>query len=92
MDGERLLSNLLTLKGRELRIIYAFLAKTPLSHLLSTLSKSVLSKDDCSYLTDQVISKAAVLDNRDDEDVQLDLLQELCRVMGRDHLYIRNTE
>lgn len=92
MDGERLLSNLLTLKGRELRIIYAFLAKTPLSHLLSTLSKSVLSKDDCSYLTDQVISKAAVLDNRDDEDVQLDLLQELCRVMGRDHLYIRNAD
>ena len=92
MDGERLLSNLLSLKGRELRVIYSFLAKTPLSHLLSTLSKSILSKEDGSYLTAQVMSKAAALDNRSDEEIQLDLLQELCRVMGRDHLYVKNTE
>ena len=92
MDGERLLHNLLSLKGKELRIIYAFLAKTSLSHILSTLSKSILSKDECSYLTKQVTSKSENLSNRTDEELQLDLFQELCRVMGRDPLYIRNTD
>lgn len=90
MDGERLLNNLLRLKGRELRIIYAFLAKTSLPHLLSTLSKTILSKDDCTYLTSKVASVSASLDKRSDTDIQLDLFQELCQLIGRHDMYIQN--
>ena len=84
MDGHILANSLVTLKGTDLRMVYALLLKTNIGHLLSSKTKDVISKlskeesDNFTYHIEQEVKK---LRNVEDQVLQVDLFIEMTRLL-----------
>nr|WP_259547338.1 hypothetical protein [Heyndrickxia oleronia] len=84
MDGQILANSLVTLKGTDLRMVYALLLKTNIGHLLSSKAKDVISKlskeksDNFTYHLEQEVNK---LRNVEDQVLQVDLFLEMTRLL-----------
>nr|WP_144922657.1 hypothetical protein [Paenibacillus bovis] len=84
MDGQILANSIVTLKGTDLRMVYALLLKTNIGHLLSSKTKDVISKlskeesDNFTYHLEQEVNK---LRNVEDQVLQVDLFLEITRLL-----------
>ncbi|WP_042225368.1 hypothetical protein [Oceanobacillus manasiensis] len=84
MDGQILAQSLVTLKGTELRMVYALFLKTNIGHLLSSKTKDVLSRlskeesDNFTYHLEQEVKK---LNNVEDHVLQVDLFLEITKLL-----------
>ncbi|MDS9470931.1 hypothetical protein [Sporosarcina pasteurii] len=85
MDGQILANSLVTLKGTDLRMVYALLIRTNIGHLLSSKTKDVISKlskeesDNFTYHLEQEVNK---LKNVEDQVLQVDLFLEMTRLLN----------
>lgn len=85
LDGQILANSLVTLKGTDLRMVYALLLKTNMGHLLSSKTKDVIAKfskeesDNFTYHLEQEVNK---LRNVKDQVLQVDLFLEMTRLLN----------
>ncbi len=84
LDGQILANSLVTLKGTDLRMVYALLLKTNIGHLLTSKTKDVISKlskeesDNFTYYLEKEVNK---LRNIEDQVLQVDLFLEMTRLL-----------
>jgi len=82
VDGQILASSLVSLKGTDLRMIYALLCKTNIGHLLSSKTKDLFSKEEQNHFTKHLEEEVNRLKNIDDSILQLDLFLELTKLLN----------
>lgn len=81
MDGAILASSLVSLKGTDLRMVYALLCKTNVVDLLSSKTKDVFSKEDGDHFTKHLDAEVNKLQRIDDRVIQVDLFLEITRLL-----------
>ena len=81
MDGEILASSLVSLKGTDLRMVYALLCKTNIVDLLSSKTKDVFSKEDGDHFTKHLEAEVSKLQHIDDRVIQVDLFLEITSLL-----------
>ena len=81
MDGAILANSLVSLKGTDLRMVYALLCKTNIVDLLSSKTKDVFSKEDGDHFTKHLEAEVRKLEHTDDQVIQVDLFLEITRLL-----------
>jgi hypothetical protein len=81
MDGAIMASSLVSLKGTDLRMVYALLCRTNIVDLLSSKSKDVFSKDDGDHFTKHLEAEVRKLENIEDRVIQVDLFLEITSLL-----------
>lgn len=81
MDGKILANSLVSLKGTDLRMVYALLCRTNIGHLLSSKTKDIFSKEEQDHFTIHLEKEAIKLEAEADETLQVDLLLELTKLL-----------
>jgi len=82
LDGRIFASSLVSLKGTDLRMIYALLCKTNMGHLISSKTKDIFSKEKQNHFTKHLEDEVKKLKNIDDLVLQVDLLLELTKLLS----------
>ena len=81
MDGAILANSLISLKGSDLRMVYALLCKTNIVDLVSSKTKDVFSKEDGDHFTKHLEAEVSKLQHTDDQVIQVDLFLEITRLL-----------
>jgi hypothetical protein len=84
LDDQILAKSLVTLKGTDLRMVYALLHKTNIGHLLSSKTKDVLSKlsrEESDNFTNHLEQEVKKLRSVKDEVLQVDLFLEMTKLL-----------
>ena len=81
MDGAILANSLVSLKGTDLRMVYALLCKTNIVDLLSSKTKDVFSKEDEDHFTKHLEAEVNKLQHIDDRVIQVDLFLEITKLL-----------
>ncbi|WP_428911809.1 hypothetical protein [Niallia sp. Krafla_26] len=95
MDGRILANGIVSLKGTDLRMVYALLCKTNVGHLLSSKTKGLFSKEGQDYFTKHLEDEVKKIENKDDHELQVDLflkLTELLKLSGRKYTLKQDIE
>ncbi|WP_338470767.1 hypothetical protein R4Z10_18600 [Niallia sp. XMNu-256] len=80
MDGQILANGLVSLKGKDLKRIYALLCRTNSGHLLTSKTKDLFSKESIDHLSKHLEEEMNKLDKNDPE-IQVDLLLEMVKLL-----------
>jgi hypothetical protein len=81
VDGTIFANSLISLTGKDLRMVYALLCKTNIGHLLSSKTKDIFSSEEGDHFTKHLEAEVEKLDNFDDEVLQVNLFLELTRLL-----------
>lgn len=85
MDGNVLANSLVSLKGTDLRLVYALLLKTNIGNLVSSKTKDVVSKfskEEIDHFTKHLESEVRDLREVEDHVLQVDLFLEMTRILN----------
>ncbi|MCQ6276369.1 hypothetical protein JMM81_15750 [Bacillus sp. V3B] len=95
MDGQILANSIVSLKGNDLRMVYALLCKTNIGHLLSSKTKDLFSKEGQDHFTKHLEEEVKKIENKEDQELQVDLfleLTELLKLKGRKYTLQQDIE
>lgn len=95
MDGQILASSLVSLKGTDLKMVYALLTKTHIGNLVSSKTKDLISRNDTDHFTKHLEEEVLKLEHESDEKIQVDLFLELTRALnlrGTNYSLVREVE
>lgn len=81
MDGQLLSAGLVSLKGDDLRMVYALLCRTNIGHLLAAKTKDVLKKEEQDHFSKRLEEEVMKLRYERDVDLQLELFFEMSRLL-----------
>lgn len=81
MDGQILANSLVSLRGMDLRMVYALLFKTNIGNLLSAKTKDFFTSEERDHFTDHLAEEVRKLENQDDAVLQVDLFLELTKLL-----------
>ena len=81
MDGKLLVNSLISLRGSNLRIMYALLLKTNISDFLSSKAKGVLTKEGNEYSYKRINDEVRQLENIPDSILQVELFLEITKIL-----------
>lgn len=95
LDGQILAGSIVSLKGRDLRMVYALLCKTNLRHLLSSKTKGLFSKEGQDHFTKHLEDEVKKIESKDDHELQVDLflkMTELLKLKGKKYTLRKSIE
>lgn len=81
MDGQLLAQSLVSLKGTDLRMVYALLFKTNIGQLLLSKTKDLFSKEDQDHFMRHLEAEVKQLENTEDRELQVNLFLEITRLL-----------
>ncbi|MCA0972266.1 hypothetical protein LCM20_16780 [Halobacillus litoralis] len=81
MDGKILANSLVSLKGTDLRMVYALLLKTNITQLLSSKTKDFLTKEETDHFTNHLEKEMKKVEAMDDAMLQVDLFLEMTKLL-----------
>jgi len=81
LDGRILANSLVSLKGTDLRMVYALVCKTNMGHLLSSKTKDLFSKEEQDHFTKHLVEEVNKIENKEDQVLQVDLFLELTKLL-----------
>ncbi|WP_226086026.1 hypothetical protein [Mesobacillus sp. S13] len=81
MDGVILANSLVSLRGTDLRMVYALLCRTNIVDLLSSKTRDVFSKDNGDHFTKHLEAEVKKLENIDDRVIQVELFLEITSLL-----------
>ena len=93
MDGRILANSIVSLKGTDLRMVYALLCRKNLGQLLSSKTKGLFSKEGQDHFTKYLEDEVKKVENKEDQELQVDLflkLTELLKIKGRKYILQQN--
>lgn len=95
MDGQILLNSLMSLKGTDLKLVYALLVKTSIGNLLSSKTKGLFSKDEHNYFMKHLEEQVKNLEHIEDHVLQVNLFLEITKCLqlrGTNYLLAKEIE
>ena len=98
MDGQVLAKSIMSLQGKDLRVVYALFSKTNLGNLVSSKAKDTLaklSKEESNHFINHLEEEAEKLESVSDEVIQVDLFLDLTKQLqltGKKYLLPREID
>lgn len=81
VDGKILANGLASLKGKDLRMVYALLCKTHIGNLLSSKVKDTFSQETSNHFMQHLVEEVNKLKHIEDDVLQVNLFLELTKLL-----------
>lgn len=81
MDDQILANSLVSLKGTDLKMVYALFCRTNIGNLLFSKTKDLLSKEECDHFSKHLEEEVRKIEHKGDQELQVYLLLEITRLL-----------
>lgn len=81
LDGQILANSLVSLKGTDLRMVYALFCKTNIGDLLFSKTKDFFSKEESDNFTRHLEEEVSKIEHKNDNELQVNIFLEITRLL-----------